>query len=92
MSEPIEVHDSLNHWRCPQLGGPVPFRHCRRSGDDMLPCRKLPECWGSQIDVPGFIAAAYTPEEIEKAFGGPAKTRMDIIFDALNTKDNSKEN
>jgi len=88
MPEPIEAHDSLSYWRCPQLGGPVPFRHCRRSGIDTLPCRKLPECWGSQIDVPGFLASVYTLEEIEIAFGGPAKSRLDIV---LETIDNSKE-
>jgi hypothetical protein len=36
--------DSLHHPRCPALGGPVPFRHCRTSGTD-LTCHRIPECW-----------------------------------------------
>jgi hypothetical protein len=88
MPEPIEVHDELNHWRCPQLGGPVPFKHCRRSGEDMLPCRKLLECWSSSLDVADFLATAYSPEEIQKAFGSPAKTRLDIMLETIS---NSKE-
>ncbi len=84
MSDPKEIHDERSHWRCPQLGGPVPFRHCRRSGVDSLPCRKLAECWGSSVDIPAFLAAAYTPDEIQAAFGAPAKSRLDIIFDTLD--------
>jgi hypothetical protein len=83
LSEPIEVHDGLNHWRCPQLGGPVPFKHCRRAGFDSLPCRKLPDCWNSTIDVAAFVSEVYTQEEIQHAFGTEAKSRLDIILETI---------
>ncbi|MFA6450182.1 MAG: hypothetical protein WCX65_11975 [bacterium] len=84
MPESIEVHDGLNHWRCPQLGGPVPFKHCRRSGIDSLPCRKLAECWNSSVDVATFLSAAYSPEDIQKAFGSQAKSRLDIMLESID--------
>jgi hypothetical protein len=84
MAENIEKHDGLTIWRCPPLGGPVPFRHCRRSGAESLPCRRLPECWADKIDAGDFIASNYSPEQIETAFGLPQKTRLDTILETLD--------
>ncbi|HOC91805.1 MAG TPA: hypothetical protein PKH33_05505 [bacterium] len=78
----ISEHDEMTHWRCPSLGGPVTFKHCRKANDS-LPCPKLLVCWENILDAPGFLTSNYTPEELQKAFGAQAKGKLEVILDAL---------
>lgn len=73
------------------LGGPVPFRHCRKSGTEMLPCGRLAECWGGKFDLEAFVSENYTEAEIETAFGRPRKSRLETIFETLEKSKNSSE-
>jgi len=77
----IEEHDNENYWRCPMLGGPVPFRHCRTSNNS-LPCAKIPACWHGKLDILQFLKSNYSEDELKIAFS-PQPSRMDRIFDVL---------
>jgi hypothetical protein len=51
------MDESKDHFelRCPRLGGPVSFRYCRTSGDDVSACWKIFDCWWESFDVVGYI-------------------------------------
>lgn len=77
-----EQYDHLTHYRCPPLGGPVGFKHCRTVNDG-LPCTKFPACWGRKLDALEFLRENYTEEEISKALATGGKTRLETIFGAI---------
>lgn len=81
----IKTHDELEIWRCPSLGGPVPFRHCRKTNNGS-PCQSVAACWGGRIDLAAFLKKNYTAEDIEKVFGTPKKSRLETIFETLDKK------
>ena len=83
MSAEIEKYDALTHWRCPPLGGPVTFKHCRKTNGG-LPCRQMPICWAEKIDVPEFFMNNYSMEQLETAFGTDPKGRLDTIIETLD--------
>jgi hypothetical protein len=60
----------------------VTFKHCRKANDS-LPCSKLPVCWENLVDAIGFLKSNYTADELQKAFGTPAKGKLDVVLDAL---------
>jgi len=74
-----DQYDDKQFWRCPQLGGGVPFSHCRKT-NDTLPCPRIIECWGRKIDMPRFLVENYTEEELKKALK-PSGGRLATIFD-----------
>ena len=78
----IEEHDEQTLWRCPMLGGPVPFRHCRKTNGG-FPCQNVVNCWGNRIDVTVFLRENYSIEELEQVFGTPRKSRIETIFETL---------
>ena len=82
MPHEIETHDEQTIWRCPMLGGPVPFRHCRKVNDG-LPCRQIIGCWGGRIELAAFLNENYSREELERALGAPKKSRIDTIIETL---------
>ena len=65
--------EALTHPRCPSLGGPVPFRHCRTSGTDRI-CPRIPECWWKNPEVLRWLAAQPAPDE------QPKESRMQQIL------------
>lgn len=77
----IDRHDPEHHPRCPPLGGPVPFRHCR-STNQGLPCHRIVVCWSDRIDIAGYLRACYTPEQIERMSRRP-EARLDILLGTL---------
>ncbi|HOX27560.1 MAG TPA: hypothetical protein PLQ76_00245 [bacterium] len=79
----IEAYDSLSIWRCPSLGGPVPFSHCRKTNNN-LPCQSIVACWSNQIDLQAFLSENYTHEELQQALGVPKKSRIETILEALD--------
>ncbi len=78
----LEAFDGLEAWRCPQLGGPAPFKYCRTMNEDR-PCPMLIDCWGASVDVEGFLGANYALDELREIFGGPKKGRVDRIVETL---------
>ncbi len=89
----ITQYDELTHWRCPQLGGPVPFKHCRTTAGG-LPCRSLPDCWGGQLGdgLISYLMHNFTENELKTAFAGPREGRLNRLLNALDTAlDNTKD-
>ena len=78
----LDQHDTESLWRCPMLGGPVPFKHCRRT-NNTLPCPRIGDCWASRLDVEAFLTKNYSKEELEKVYS-PAPSRMDRIMKTVN--------
>jgi len=78
----IEKYDEKTYWRCPPLGGPVQFVHCRKVNGG-LPCNRIAGCWSAKMDLPAFLKENYTPEELELALGSPGKGRLETIFETL---------
>jgi len=78
----LTVHDRLEIWRCPPLGGPVTFEYCRRMNAG-LPCHQLLRCWGERLDVRTYLNENFSQEEIAQAFSTPPPGRMGTIFDVL---------
>jgi len=46
--------DSLEQ-RCPRLGGPVPFKYCRTTGENGMPCFKIMDCWWETFDIRAYL-------------------------------------
>jgi len=63
-----ENYDTLEA-RCPMLGHLVSFRYCRSL--DRLPCRRLMQCWSSQIDVRAYLEGRYSAQEIAAILAPP---------------------
>jgi hypothetical protein len=70
-------HETLEA-RCPQLGHPVPFPYCTECSD-MLPCRKIIDCWSHEIDVQGFLSSRFSPEEIGRILAPPKPKMVQLI-------------
>ena len=78
----LESFDHLEIY-CPHLGMMLAFSYCRRS-QSSLPCRNLVGCWEKRIPVEDFLKENFSPEELELAFGGLPKTRLERIFDGVH--------
>lgn len=48
-----------------------------------LPCRNIIGCWGKRVDIVSLLKARFTEEELRKAFGGPPKSRIERIVEAI---------
>ena len=79
----MEAFDDLEAWRCPQLGGPAPFKYCRTMNGDR-PCARIIDCWGGSVEIESFLGANYAMEDLKEIFGGPKKGRVDRIVETLD--------
>lgn len=84
-----EKFDGLEIY-CPHMGTLLPFSYCRQTQGRHLPCRNLINCWQKRIPVDAFLAENFIREELELAFGGLPKTRMERIFDCLEETKNQR--
>ena len=84
----IEEYDNEQHWRCPLLGGPVPFRHCRTT-NNMLPCAKMPDCWNGKFDTIQFLKGNYSEDELRIAFS-PQPGRLERMLGLLDQYSSEK--
>jgi len=86
----IEQYDEKSYWRCPPLGGPVTFKHCRRVNNG-LPCGRIAKCWSGKIEILEFLRENYTKEELEKALSESGKGRLAPIFETLDRVANENQ-
>ena len=77
----IEAHDTLII-HCPQLGGEVPFRYCRKLQED-LPCRKLMVCWEFRIEIAKFLSDHYSIDPVQWALWPPEKSKIETIVELI---------
>ncbi len=57
-----KTKDNLKR-RCPRLGGPVNFKYCRTSGEDLPQCHKIFDCWWEYFDVFAYLKSALPEDE-----------------------------
>jgi hypothetical protein len=77
----IDSYDNLEIY-CPQLGMVLTFNYCRRV-QSPLPCRNMMGCWEERLHVDSFLSENFSRVDLEAAFGGIPKTRLERIFDCL---------
>ncbi len=78
-ADSIDRFDEKEHWRCPQLGGPVPFGYCRRMNRG-LPCAQVVACWAGMFEIADFLLQHYSEEDIKKALSSPKEGRWAKIL------------
>ncbi|HPA48004.1 MAG TPA: hypothetical protein PK395_19725 [bacterium] len=78
----LEMYDTQERWRCPQLGGPVTFNYCRRM-NRKLPCSKVVECWVGVFDIAGYLLSHFSEDEIRGILSAPKPNRMTRILNAM---------
>ena len=76
-----KTHDDLEIY-CPHLGMMLTFAYCRCS-QSPLPCRNFVNCWENRMAVWTYLSDHYSHEDLELAFGGLPKTKLERIFDCL---------
>jgi hypothetical protein len=84
----IDASDTLEIY-CPHLGMVVTFHYCRRVQSG-LPCRNLLGCWEERLPVADFLGQHYNRTELETAFGGLPKTRLERIFECMSRVEEKK--
>lgn len=78
MKDVKTVFDSLEY-RCPQLGGQVPFDYCRKVNDG-LPCARSLICWEAAFPVGEYMKRVLSEEEWRLVFETPGKTRLEKVL------------
>jgi hypothetical protein len=84
----IDALDNLEIY-CPHLGMVITFHYCRRVQAG-LPCRNLLGCWEERIPAADFLGENYNRTELESAFGGLPKTRLERIFECVRINEENK--
>lgn len=74
--------DSLER-RCPRLGGPVPFKYCRTSGDDGLPCFKVMDCWWENFDIQSYLERTLSEAELVKLLQSKPPSKIESIIELI---------
>ena len=74
--------------RCPKLGGEVTFAYCRREQGD-LPCARLVSCWPS-LPLEDWLKKVLSPKALQSFKDQPAKSRIDTIFQTLESLDKKR--
>lgn len=72
---------------CTQLGMVIEFSYCM-SMNDGFPCRNVIGCWEARMDIMGYLSERYSPEELERFFGGMPKSKIERILELLKDKRN----
>ena len=68
--------------RCPKLGHQIAFTYCR-SESMGLPCFKILDCWFDQFLVEEYLRKELKPEEWEKVFERPQKTKVLSLLELI---------
>ncbi len=77
--------------RCPRLGHQITFSYCRTENLGM-PCFKTLDCWFQHFPVESHLKEELAPEEWEKAFCRPTKTKMLSLMELIEqAKQRKKE-
>ena len=77
----IEQYDSWEI-RCLKLGGEVPFKYCRTTGEPF--CSRIIFCWAERIDIGTFLAENFSPEQIHSCLEKKQPGRLEQIFKAVD--------
>ncbi len=67
---------------CSQLGMVIKIDYCL-SANNGLPCRMVIGCWRERVDVEAMLKEKFSDEQLQKAFGGIRKTKLQYITDSI---------
>jgi hypothetical protein len=67
---------------CSQLGMVLNISYCF-SANEGLPCRNTIGCWQERTDIVAMLNERFTKDEIEKAFSGLPKSRIQRIIESI---------
>lgn len=77
--------------RCPQLGGNVDFKYCRKVAEG-LPCGRSLICWEASFPVDQYMVRVLNQDEWHKVFEAPSNSRLDKILKAAQPHPSRPEN
>ena len=69
---------------CTQLGMMIEISYCF-SANDGLPCRNIIDCWQERADITALLKERFTDEQLNKVFGGLAKSKLQRIAELLKS-------
>ena len=69
---------------CTQLGMIIEISYCF-SVNEGLPCRNMIGCWQERADVMAILKAKFNDEQLEKAFSGLPKSKLERIMESIKS-------
>ncbi len=83
--------DSLEQ-RCPRLGGPVPFKYCRTTGEGGMPCFKIMDCWWETFDVRTYLENSLSEAEFKSILEAKPPDKIASLLDLIEQAKQRKQN
>jgi N utilization substance protein B len=74
--------DSLER-RCPRLGGPVPFKYCRTTGEGNMPCFKIMDCWWETFNIRTYLENTLSEEAFKSISEAKPPDKIASILDLI---------
>jgi len=74
--------DSLER-RCPRLGGPVPFKYCRTTGEGDMPCFKIMDCWWETFDIRTYLENTMSEAAFKSILEAKPPDKIASILDLI---------
>jgi hypothetical protein len=69
---------------CNQIGTVIDFSYCV-SVNEGLPCRNIIGCFQGRVDILALLRKRFTKDELEKAFKGLPKSRLERILESIQS-------
>jgi hypothetical protein len=69
---------------CNQIGMMIDFSYCV-SVNEGLPCRNIISCFQGRVDILTLLRKRFTKDELEKAFKGLPKSRLERILESIQS-------
>ena len=69
---------------CIQLGMIIDLNYCL-SVNEGVPCRNTIGCWRERTDIGAILVEKFTEDQLKKAFGSPAKSRLQRMVDSIES-------
>jgi len=87
----VDDNDSLEQ-RCPRLGGPVPFKYCRTTGEGGMPCFKILDCWWETFDVRTYLENCMSEAAFKTLTEAKPPDKIASILDLIEQAKQIKKN
>jgi len=78
--------------RCPRLGGPVPFKYCRTTGEGGMPCFKIMDCWWETFDIRTYLENNLSEAEFKSILEAKPPDKIASILDLIEQAKQRKKN
>lgn len=88
--ETVDDKDSLDR-RCPRLGGPVPFKYCRTTGEGGMPCFKIMDCWWETFDIRTYLENSLSEADFKTILEAKPPDKIASILDLIEQAKQRKQ-